>query len=85
MDIDWYYVHLKGHLSMMSYVTEALTRLQHNNLRKLPHQPYPHIKPTYGAKAQYLEAADVSPSLIKADKNLYYAWAVNPTMLTALG
>ena len=63
MDIDWYYVHRKLHLSMMLYVTDAFTRFPHKNPRKPQHQQYPHIKPNYGAKGQYAEAADVSPPL----------------------
>ena len=94
MDIYWYYDHRKVNLLMMSYVTDALTIFQHDNPCKPQHQPHPHIKSTYGAKAQYAEASDVSPPLNKSDKNiveevtgsfLYYAWSVNPTMLTALG
>ena len=62
--------------------------------RKPQHQPYPYIKPTYGAKAQYAEAADVSPPLIKADKTIvqevtgtfiYYSQSFYPNMLTAIG
>ena len=66
--LDWKYGHLKVHLSMLSYVTDALTRFLHDKPRKPQHQPYPHIKPNYGAKAQYAEAADVSPPLSIADK-----------------
>ena len=31
LDLDWGYSHHKVHLSMMSYVTDALTRFRHNN------------------------------------------------------
>ena len=78
---------------MLSYVTDTLTILQHNNPWNPQHQPYPHIWPNYGAKAQYAKAADLSPSLSIADNVfykqslgffLYYVRAVDPTMLTAL-
>ena len=61
IDLDWNYSHRKVHLSMMSYVTDALTRFRHSNPKKPQHQPYPHIRPNYGAKSQYAEAEDVSP------------------------
>ena len=78
---------------MLAYVTDALTRFRHDHPRKPQHQPYPRIEINYGAKYQYSEAANVSPTTIKADKKivqevkgdfLYYAWEFNPTMLTAL-
>ena len=60
----------------------------------MQHQPYPHITPIYGAKAQYVEAEDLSPPLSISDKKniqeltgtfMYYAQAVNPNTMTALG
>ena len=56
-------------------------------------QPYPHTPPEYGTKLQYAKGADYSPLSSKADKQfmqqvtgvfLFYARAVNSTMLTAL-
>ena len=94
MDINWDYNNRKVHLSKLAYVTDTLTRFRHNQPRKPQHQPHPHINPTYGAKAQYAEDSDVSPTLTKEDKKcvqevkdtfLYYEWSVYPTMLTALG
>ena len=58
------------------------------------HQPYPHVKPAYGQKVQYAKDNDDSPLLSRADKKfvqevigvfLYYARAVDLTMLPALG
>jgi hypothetical protein len=46
------------------------------------HQPYPHVKPNYGAKAQCTESGDTLPALPKEGKKfiqevigtfLYYA------------
>ncbi len=71
-----------------------LTRFQHTPPCIPQHQPYPHVKPTYGTKAQYTENVDTSPPLDKKGKKyiqevigtfLYYARCVNSTMLTALG
>ena len=65
--LDWDYGHRKVHLSMLLYVTDTLTRFRQQNPQNLQHQLYPHIRPTYGAKAQYMEDADVSPPLSIAD------------------
>ena len=55
--------------------------------------PYPHVTPQYGTKTQYAEEADSSPTLGKEETNfilavegtlLYYARAVDSTILTAL-
>ena len=79
---------------MLGYVAEDLTRFRHKQPRKTQDQPYPHIKRNNGAKAQYAEATDNSPPTSKEHKCfpqevtgtlLYYARAVDPTMLTALG
>eukprot|EP00804_Cyclotella_cryptica_P006175 CCRYP_015258-RB/>CCRYP_015258-RB protein AED:0.28 eAED:0.28 QI:0/0/0/1/1/1/3/0/731 len=57
-------------------------------------QPYPHTAPTYGAAQQYTHPPDTSPPLRKPDALfikevigvfLYYARAVDCTMLAALG
>ena len=56
-------------------------------------QPHPHILPTYGAKIQYVKAADTSPPVTAAEKKfiqqvigvlLYYGRAVGSTILTRL-
>ena len=94
MDLDWYYANRKVHPSMLAYVSDALTGFSHKHPHKLQLQPYPHINPTYCAKVQYAETTDVFPPLSKEDMFfaqeitgtfLYYARAVDPTMLTALG
>jgi hypothetical protein len=55
--------------------------------------PHPHIAPQYGAKTQFAEKADTSPPLGKEETKfiqaaagtlLYYAQAVDSTILTAL-
>jgi hypothetical protein len=63
MTINWDYTGRAVHTSMFDYVPEALTRFQHTPPRIPQHQPYPHVKPTYGAKAQYTENVDTSPPL----------------------
>ena len=79
---------------MLDYVPVALKRFNHVAPKKPQDQPYPHTKPKYGQKVQYAKGADDSPLLSKADKKfvqevvgvfLYYACAVDLTMLAALG
>ena len=37
---------------MLYYIPKALTHFKYSTPRSIPrqHQPYPHVKPTYGAK-----------------------------------
>ncbi len=92
--MDWDYNGHKVHVSMLDYAPKALTRFQHRAPIKPQHQPYPHIKPNYGVKAQYTEDAETSALLPKEDKKffqevigtfLYYARCIDSTMLVALG
>jgi hypothetical protein len=84
----------KVHISMLEYVPEALVQFSHKAPRTPQHQPYPHVKPTYGATRQYVEAHDTLDPLSKEEKTcvqevigmfLYYARCVNALMLPALG
>jgi hypothetical protein len=93
MDIDWDYKQRKVHVSMLKYVPKVLMRVQHKAPSMPQHQPYPHIKPTYGATRQYAEASDTSELLSKENKTyvqevigmfLYYARCVDSSMLPAL-
>ena len=72
----------------------AIIILAHNILLKRQDQPHPHVEPTYGAKQQYAEDEDVSPKLAPSSTKevqeivgslLYYALALDNTMLVALG
>eukprot|EP00804_Cyclotella_cryptica_P010234 CCRYP_016712-RA/>CCRYP_016712-RA protein AED:0.36 eAED:0.34 QI:0/0/0/1/1/1/2/0/386 len=83
----------KKSISMPGYCQKAGQRFQHNVPTRPQHQPYPHTPRTYGAKQQYVEDPDLSTPLNKQDKTfvqevigvfLYYARAVDCTMLTAL-
>eukprot|EP00804_Cyclotella_cryptica_P030798 CCRYP_015061-RA/>CCRYP_015061-RA protein AED:0.43 eAED:0.43 QI:0/-1/0/1/-1/0/1/0/149 len=69
-------------------------RFHHVTPPKRQDQPYPHTAPTYGAAQQYTHPPDTSPPLSKPDALfikevigvfLYYARAVDCTMLPALG
>ena len=91
--MDWDYEKREVHLSMPGYVQKALKRFKHPKPSKPQNQPYPHVPIKYGAKVQYAEPTDSSPPLDKDDKKfiqevtgtfLYYARAIDSTMLTAL-
>eukprot|EP00956_Cyclotella_meneghiniana_P010727 scaffold15031_cov47-Cyclotella_meneghiniana.AAC.1 len=91
--MDWDYEQRKVHVSIPGYVGAALIRFQHPKPTKPQNQPYPHNPKKYGEKAQYVEPEDTSLPLNKDDKKfiqevtgtfLFYARAVDPTMLTAL-
>ncbi len=83
----------KVHLLMSRYVEKALTWLKHSAPEKPQHQPYPHVKPTYGAKAQFAKEEDTSPPLDKAGKKfiqevsgviLFLVHAINDGLLAFL-
>ncbi len=69
MNMDWDYDGCKVHVLMLNYVPKALAHFQHQAPRKGPqHQPYPHLKPNYDAKVQYMEDMDKSTLHPKEDK-----------------
>ncbi len=75
---------------MPNAVQKALTRFHHVNPTKPQHQPYPHVKIIYGAKAQYKAPTKESPKLDKAGTKfiqevtgvfLFLARAINGRLL----
>ena len=92
ISLDWDYYRQQVHLSMPGYCKEALTRFNHK-LRKINDQPHKHVIPTYGARIQFATKEDLTPK-VDAEKTkfiqqvtgtfIYYARAVDPTMLVAL-
>eukprot|EP00804_Cyclotella_cryptica_P017159 CCRYP_003365-RA/>CCRYP_003365-RA protein AED:0.35 eAED:0.35 QI:0/0/0/1/1/1/2/0/332 len=86
--------HYKTSQDWKGYCKKAGHRFCHPVPIKPQHQPYPHTAHTYGTKQQFIETADTSALLSKTDKTfiqevigvfLYYACAVDCTMLPALG
>jgi hypothetical protein len=69
MNMDWDYDSCRVHILMLDYVPKALAQFQHQAPNKPQHQPYLHIKPDYGVKAQYVEDMDTSTLLPKEEKN----------------
>ena len=92
MTLDWDYARRQVHLSIPQYCKDALLRFGHK-VRKLNHQPHKHAIPVYGRKIQNAKPVDETPKLDSARQKfvqqvsgtfLYYARAVDPTMLVAL-
>ena len=54
---------------MLNYVVIALKRFHHLQPHKPQNQPYPHVKPIYGAKKQYAADLEISVLLSKADNS----------------
>jgi hypothetical protein len=78
---------------MPGYVRKAFTHFQHSTPTKQQDQPYPHVKPNYGAKKQYSQENEDSPALSKAGGEiiqevcgmfLYLARVVDGGLLPAL-
>ena len=91
--LDWDYQNGTVDLSMPGYIEKALQRFQHENPTKPEHSPHRYIEPQYGAPVQYTEPTDESEPLNKAETKLlqeiigtllYYARAIDSTMLVAL-
>jgi hypothetical protein len=91
--LTWDYEKRTLDIAMPGYVEAALHRFQHSVPTKPQHSPYQATLPQYGAKVQYSDAPDTSPLLPKSAITriqqvigtfLFYARAVDTTMLTAL-
>jgi len=93
MHLDWDYAHGTVDISMPGYVQRALQRFQHTSLVPT-HAPHSHSLPNYGAKVQ-LTNPDHTPPLSDPKQQqhvrevvgvlLYYARAIDNTMLVSLG
>jgi len=93
LTIKWDYDGQKVHLAMPGYLPKALTRFKHPIPTKPQDQPYPHVKPNYGAKTQHTAAEDTSPPFDKEGKRfiqevcgtfLFYARCIDGGILPTL-
>ena len=91
--LEWDYPARRVHLSMPGYVQEALIRFKKEQPHKPQEQPHKHVSPAFGKAQQYIEDAPESVPATAEEKTyiqqvvgtfLYYARAVDPTMLVAL-
>jgi hypothetical protein len=92
--LDWDYENDHIDISMPDYVNKALQRFQHQAPRRPKHAPSPYTEPQYGAPIKFTEPVDETEALNKTETRtlcevigtfLYYARAINNTMLVALG
>ena len=62
LTFKWDYEGRKVHSSMPNYLAKALQCFQHPPPpMKVQDQPYPHVKPNYGAREQFAKPEDTSP------------------------
>ena len=94
IQLEWDYINRTCDLSMPGYIERAIQRFQHAPPTRPQHAPHAWQKPNYGAKTQYAETEDTTAPLDAAGTKrvqevlgtlLFYARAVDSTMLVAIG
>lgn len=94
LTLDWDYKKGTVKISMPEYIEKCLKKFQHLFPKRKQDTPHSWTEPTYGQKMQMAENEETLPLLppdgIKRCQQitgtlLYYAIAVDPTMLVALG
>jgi len=94
LTLQWDYTKCTVNLSMPGYIERALMCFCHPHPKHPEHSPHTWQCPAYGAKIQYAPTPNHTTALDAADCKhvqevigvlLYYACAVDPTMLVALG
>jgi hypothetical protein len=92
--LKWDYHNRTVDLSMPGYIAKALKRFNHPALTRLQHSPHSWTAPDYGSKIQLTDPADTSSPLDATGLSrikevvgtcLYYARAIDSTMLVTLG
>ena len=92
IDLDWNYDKRELTTVMKGYAQKALLQFKHKSPTRPYHSPSQYITPKYGAKTQYTKIDDSTPMTETekhylqqiCDKFLYYARAVDDTMLHVL-
>jgi hypothetical protein len=94
LTLKWDYDARTCDVSMPGYVERALHRFQHPTPTKPKHSPHPWEKPNFGAKTEFALMSDATAALDAADKRrilevlgtlLFYARAIDSTLLTDIG
>jgi hypothetical protein len=92
MTLKWDYNKRTCDISMPGYVSNVLSKFQHDSPNHPQHTPSRYVTPVYGAKTQYA-TKDETPPLTEQQcltiqkvtgSVLYYARAVDPTILMPL-
>jgi hypothetical protein len=93
LTLNWNYEKHYIDLSMPGYIARALQRLVHPTPERPEHAPYNYAAPTYGSRQQFA-TIDTLPAVNSKDTKriqevigtiLYYARAVDCTMILAIG
>jgi hypothetical protein len=92
MTLKWDYKHRACDISMPSYVSNVLSKFQHDAPKHPQQTPSRYVTPVYGAKTQYATKDETPPLTAKqcitiqkvTGYILYYARAVDPTVLMPL-
>jgi hypothetical protein len=91
--LNWNYQARSVDLSMPGYVKKALSEFQHIEPTRAEHQLHCNNEPQYRVKLQLTDPIDTTEPLSAVQNALlqnitgiflYYAWAVDPTMLVTL-
>jgi hypothetical protein len=92
MTLKWDYINKTCDISMPGYVSNVLSKFQHDAPKHPQHTPSRYVTPVYGAKTQY-DTKDETPPLAAKQcltiqkvtgSVLYYARAVDPNVLMPL-
>jgi hypothetical protein len=92
MTLKWDNKHRTCDISMPGYVSNVLSKFQHDDPKHPQHTPSRYVTPVYGAKTQYATIDETPPLTAKQCLTiqkvtgfvLYYARAVDPTVLMPL-
>jgi hypothetical protein len=90
--IKWDYAKGKVHTLMPGYLPKMMMRFKHETPNKIQNSPHRHVETQYGKKAQFTTVEEDSPLKKEETKYvhavagtlLYYARAVNPTIIPTL-
>jgi hypothetical protein len=92
MTLKWDYRNRTCDISIPGYVSDVLSKFQHDAPNHPQHTPSRYVMPVYGAKTQYATKDETPPLTAKqcltikkvTGSVLYYARAVDPTVLMPL-
>jgi hypothetical protein len=92
MALKWDYKNRTCDISVPVYVSNVLSKFQHDAPKHPQHTPSRYVAPVYGAKTQYAMKDETPPltakqclTIQKVTKSIvYYAQAVDPTVLMPL-
>jgi hypothetical protein len=90
--LKWDYKNRTCDISMPGYVSNVLSKFQHDTPKHPQHTPSRYVTPVYGAQTQYATKDETPPLTAKqcltiqkvTGSVLYYARAVDPTVLMPL-